>query len=157
MMLTLLAYASKPGGFEGFVRLLEHLKARDPSVLDRVHERAPRDHFHPISSTQVGGVRDDDVGARLHEAVGFKFDLFEDQNSSWNVSTSSRPRQTPLSGPRERDQSTSASVCHKARAIGTSRRFDASIAFRTFSTFSSDIAYSESPAASRVSPKSPSA
>src|SRR5262245_35946096 len=35
----------QPDGFEGFVSLLEHPKASDLPVLDRVHERARRGHF----------------------------------------------------------------------------------------------------------------
>jgi hypothetical protein len=57
---------------------------------------------------------------------------------------------TPLKGARERDQSNSESGGNKANAAVTSRRFHASIERRTISTFSCEIAYSRSPAASRA-------
>jgi hypothetical protein len=64
-------------GFEGFGSLLKHPKPSDLPVLDRVQERAPRDHFDPVASQHVGGVRGHDFGARLGEAVRLNLDLLK--------------------------------------------------------------------------------
>jgi hypothetical protein len=69
----------QPDGFEGFVSLLEHPLASDLPVLDREHERAPRDHFDPLAPPQVGGVRDHDFGPHLREAVHLNFDVLKDR------------------------------------------------------------------------------
>ena len=102
-----------------------------------------------ISSPQVGGVRDDDVGARLHEAVGFKVDLVEHRPElvlerldllTTAIDTLERSSRTgPVNlrfgvpqGPRDRH-------------VSPVPRFDC---LAHISPFSRDIAYSGSPAAS---------
>src|SRR6185295_8745018 len=59
----------KPGGFEGFGSLLEHPKASDLPVLDRVHARASRGHLDPFAPPKAGGERDHNFGPRLSEAL----------------------------------------------------------------------------------------
>jgi hypothetical protein len=67
----------EPDGFEGFRWLLEHPKASDLPVLERIHERAPRDYFDPVAPPHVGGVRDHDFGAGIREAVGLDLDILK--------------------------------------------------------------------------------
>jgi hypothetical protein len=86
-----------------------------------------------------------DVGARLREPVRFKFDPFKGgPKLVLETPELTATAIDALERPSDRDQSTSASECHKARSIERSRRFPASIAFRTISTFSCDIARSVS-------------
>src|SRR5690349_14735559 len=67
----------QPGGFEGFGSLLEHPKASDLPVLDRVHVRASRGHLDPLAPPEAGGARDHNLGACLNEALHLKVDLLE--------------------------------------------------------------------------------
>src|SRR6476620_10523100 len=67
----------QPGGFEGFGSFLEHTEASDLPVLDCEHERASRDHLDPLAPPNVGGVRDDNFGANLREAVHLNLDVLK--------------------------------------------------------------------------------
>jgi hypothetical protein len=51
----------QPGGFECFGSLLEHPKASDLPVLDRVHERTRRRHFSTFSCDIARSVSRDGV------------------------------------------------------------------------------------------------
>src|SRR4029450_7478307 len=49
----------------------------DLTVLDGVHGRAPRDHFHPVASPHMCGVRSHHIGTCLPEVAQFNLDEFE--------------------------------------------------------------------------------
>ena len=70
-----------------------------------------------------------------------------------NSQTASRPRTIAFSG-QSAGGTHSSSGAASANQADLSRRLKASIAPRTSSTFSCDIAYSDSPAASRASARS---
>jgi hypothetical protein len=98
----------------------------------------------------VDGVRDHYLGARLREAVRLKMDLLKHRPehipeglelAMTAIDTLERP-------------SGSGVVRYKPISLRSARRLNASMLRRTTSTFHCDIAYSESPAASRPSCRS---
>jgi hypothetical protein len=79
----------QPDRFERLSSLSEYPNASDLPLLDRAHQRAPRNHFDPLTPPTAGGVRVQDLGARLREAVGLELDILKRrQNSSQKASSS---------------------------------------------------------------------
>ena len=145
------ALLPQPDGFEGLALIFEQPKASDLPVLDREHERACSPSLRSRRAP-AGGVRLR-PRTRLREVMRLDLDSLKrrEELRSQKVLPGARPdldrRPERPSGVRPVNLLIER---HRAEIVVRSRRFHASNERRTTSTFSSDIAYSRSPAASRA-------
>src|SRR4029453_3684845 len=120
-------------------------------VLDCEHESVSPDHFYPVAPPKVDGVRDHDVAPPLGEGVRPQVDFLK--HGPERVPQGLKPAMTAIeiferpSGSGIVDFRIGPIEGQPCLQVSPVERFDAALHDLTFS---SDIAYSDSPTASRA-------
>jgi hypothetical protein len=159
----------------GLLAIVEELHAGDLSTGKRPDCQVSRLDRHTAGASNLALARSQHLVSCVYQLLDFRIDRAESGEPLAPTlphtfvvpyGTGRRPRRCPRRRPRTgsrrhawraRSKTTSGSISSSRSAASTRPRSRASVPRRRASTFSRDIAYCRSPAASRVPPTSPSA